>query len=288
MHEGLRSLLALLDLREVRSTPTDACFEGPASHERHIRAFGGQVAAQALVAAARTVQSTRPVHSLHSYFLRPGAPDLPLVCDVKVVRDGRSFSTRHVEASQDGKVIFELSASFHHHEVGVEHTDSMPEAPHPDSLLTFEERFSGRQEELERWFVRARPFDIRYVDATPFDPPSAIQPARQQVWVRTAGELPDDQSLHRSIAAYASDMTVLDAVLLAHGMQWTDRHIMGASLDHAMWFHQPFRADEWLLFDQQSPIAHGGRGLARAEVWTQDGRLVISVVQEALLRPPGT
>jgi len=281
---AVTALLDLLDLRQI----DDADFEGRASHERHVRAFGGQVAAQALVAAGRTVESARPVNSLHVYFLRPGQPSEPILYRVARLRDGRSFTTRLVEGIQDDRVIFQMSASFHINESGVAHSESMPAAPSPNELRTFEDRFAGRDEsDMERWFSRVEPFDIRYVNTTPFDPPAGEHPSRQQVWIKTKAGLSDDTLLHRCITAYASDLTLLDAVLLKHGMQWTDRSMMGASLDHAMWFHQPFRVDEWLLFDQASPIATGGRGLASAEVWTEDGRLVVSIVQEALLRPPG-
>ncbi len=285
MSERLNQLISLLNLQDLG----DGIFLGTPSNEPHVRAFGGQVAAQALVAAGMTVEGDRNVHSLHSYFLRPGQPARSTTYVVDRVRDGRSFSTRRVEAWQADRLIFSLSASFHLAEFGPSHGSEMPEAPDPLSLAPFEERFAGRDDEsdMARWFVRARPFDIRYTEATPFDAPVIGRAAHQQVWIKTAAQLPDNPLLHACVAAYASDMTLLDAILLTHGMSWTDRAIMGASLDHAMWFHAPFRADEWLLFDQVSPIAAAGRGLARGEVWTQDGRHVVSIVQEALLRPPG-
>lgn len=308
MDAGLRQFLDLLDLERLDNGPL--LYRGSRSNDPHIRAFGGHIAAQTLMAACRSVDPDRVVHSLHAYFLRPGRPDVETDFSVDAVRDGRSFSTRHVKAYQEGSCIFEMSASFHRREKGIEHVTEMPKVPPPEQLTRFEERFAGRdQTDMERWFVRARPFDIRYVGRTPFDVDTPFVPEkvqagrtaantqalrdgsrslpRQQVWLKVIEVLPDDAALHACAVAYASDMTVLDAVLMTHGMSWTDRTILGASLDHAMWFHQPFRADEWLLFDQESPIAFGGRGLARAQIWTQDGRLIVSVVQEALLRPPG-
>ena len=281
-------LIRLLNLAESKSeSEAGRQFTGPASHEPHIRAFGGQVAAQALMAAYRTVDAGRPPHSLHCYFLRPGSPDEEIVYEVESVRNGRSFSMRHVDAVQRDKVILQMSVSFHSPESGIEHSDSPPQVTGPRDLETFDHRFSGRQDsDMSRWFVRTRPFDIRYVDKSPFDHSEVGTPPRQFVWIKTFDPLPDSQQLHDAIFTYISDMTVLDPILLRHGIRWTDDKILGASLDHTIWFHRAVRVDEWLLLDLESPIAVGGRALARGRVWTESGELVATLAQEALMRPP--
>ena len=247
-----------------------------------MRIFGGQVAGQALIAAGRTTAEGWPVHSLHAYFLRPGDPTIPVVYEVERIRDGRSFATRRVRAIQHGQAIFHLSASFHRTEPGVDHQFPMPAAPPPRALPTFRERMAPWADQMGDWYTRPRPIDTRYVE----DPPRHRdpRPPRQQVWFRADGTLADDPLLHACVVAYASDMSLLDSVLLPHGISWDDPTFMGASLDHAMWFHRPFRADEWLLYDQESPSAYGGRGLGRGEIFQEDGRLVVSVVQEGLVR----
>ncbi|HTW18622.1 MAG TPA: acyl-CoA thioesterase II [Mycobacteriales bacterium] len=275
-------LLTILDLEPLEVN----IFRGRSPDENVQRVFGGQVAAQALVAAGRTVPADRFVHSLHAYFLRPGDPSIPIVYEVDRIRDGRSFTTRRVVAVQHGEAIFHLSASFQVHEDGVEHQEPMPEAPDPESLPTMEERrIEAGIAPSPRW-ERQFPIELRYVDEPPWLAGSvAARKNRQQVWVRANGELPDDPLVHVCAATYASDLTLLDSVLLANGLTWDDnRKIMVASLDHAMWFHRPFRADDWLLYDQQSPSASGARGLAAGRLFTRDGRHVVSVVQEGLLR----
>ena len=281
----LGNLLALLDLEQIEVN----IFRGRSPDERVQRVFGGQVAGQALVAAGRTVPADRPVHSLHAYFIRPGDPAVPLVYMVDRVRDGRSFTTRRVSAIQHGKTIFTLSASFHHPEPGFEHAATMPDVPPPDAVTPTAERleklFGPLDARYERMF-RRNPVDIRIpgpltVEAQR-DP--SLRTARNLVWLRVDGDLPDDPLLHVCLMTYASDMTLLDSVLLAHGLSWADGQTMGASLDHAMWFHRPFRADRWLLYAQESPATSGARGLARGELFTQDGQLVVSVVQEGLIR----
>jgi acyl-CoA thioesterase-2 len=222
------------------------------------------VAGQALVAAGRTVPDDRRVHSLHAYFLRPGDPSVPIVYDVDRIRDGRSFTTRRVVAIQHGRPIFNLSASFHIDEPGVEHQEPMPvDIPEPEAASTFE------------W---APAFDLRFI--TPEGGPGR----RQRLWFRAAGSLPDDPLLHVCVVAYASDMTLLDPVVNAHQLDWEDPSLQVASLDHAMWFHRPCRADEWLLYDEESPAASGARGLAMGRIFRRDGTLAVSVVQEGLVR----
>jgi acyl-CoA thioesterase-2 len=296
MSQALQDLLDLLDLERIEQD----IFRGRSRPAVIPRVFGGQVAAQALVAASRTVPGDRPAHSLHAYFLRPGDPDAPIVYNVDRIRDGRSFTTRRVVAVQHGKPIFGLSASFQTYEQGLDHQAPMPSAPDPATLPTTEERLRGYPhldpETLER-FVEARAaVDLRHVDDPPFGRFGRPREPHSQVWFRTNGKLADDPSpgsvwgdphLHVALATYISDMTLLDSVLLAHGRGgWAVGDVVGASLDHAMWFHRPFRADEWLLYDQESPSAHGGRGLGQARIYTRDGRLAISVVQEGLVRIP--
>ncbi len=283
MDTPLDDLVALLDLEAIEVD----IFRGRQAKEALQRVFGGQVAGQALVAAGRTVPSDRPVHSLHAYFLRPGDPSVPIVYEVDRIRDGRSFTTRRVVAVQHGKAIFNLSASFQVEEPGLEHAMAMPDVPGPEGLTTLSTRMERFADEMDGWFVRPRPIDVRYVG----DPPRIAQEKaqrepRSRVWMRADGELPDDPLLHVCAVAYASDMTLLDSTLLAHGKAWGTGDVMGASLDHAMWFHRPFRADQWWLYDQESPWTGAARGLARGSIYTQDGRLAVSVVQEGLLRVP--
>jgi acyl-CoA thioesterase II len=232
------------------------------------------------------VPEDRPVHSLHAYFIRPGDPTVPLIYLVDRVRDGRSFTTRRVSAVQHGKVIFTLSASFHHPEEGVVHSREMPDVPPPEDLPTTAERMERLFGEAARDFAAQNPIDIRHVGPLTYE--AALDPSlrasHSQVWIRADGELPDDPLLHVCMMTYASDMTLLDSVLLANGLSWADGKTVGASLDHAMWFHRPFRTDQWLLYSQESPVAAGARGLARGELYTRDGQLVVSVMQEGLIR----
>ena len=275
----LERLIGLLALEPIE----EDIFRGVSPAESPVRVFGGQVAAQALVAAGRTVPEERSVHSLHAYFLRPGDPSIPIVYEVDRTRDGRSFTTRRVVAVQHGKTIFSLSASFQIDEPGIDHAEPMPDVPAPETLPTYGEQVGDLVHQLGR--AQPRPIDVRYVT----DPPwvrrdKGPQEARSQVWMRADGVLPDDDLLHVCIAAFASDMTLLDAVLARHGVYWGLDNVNGASLDHAMWFHRPFRADEWLLYDCASPSASNARGLATGRFFSRDGRLVATVVQEGLLR----
>ena len=275
------SLVELLDLEPIEVN----IFRGVSPDVKVQRVFGGQVAGQALVAAARTIEPKHGhVHSLHAYFLRPGDPAIPIIYEVDRIRDGRSFTTRRVLAVQHGKAIFNLSASFQKSEPGFDHQLPMPEGvPAPESLPDFKERWREQAAELGEWYDRPRPIDTRHVDVTPADRRRPLPP-HQMVWFRADGRLPDDPILHACIATYASDMTLLDTSLLPHGGSYDDAHLMMASLDHAMWFHRPFRADEWLLYVQDTPSASGARGLARGLIYTQDGALAVSVVQEGLIR----
>ncbi|MFE6148211.1 acyl-CoA thioesterase [Streptomyces sp. NPDC057889] len=292
MNQALESLLDLLDLEQIEQD----IFRGQSRSAVVPRVFGGQVAAQALVAAGRTVPGDRHAHSLHAYFLRPGDPGAPIVYTVDRIRDGRSFTTRRVVAVQHGQPIFHLSASFQTYEDGLEHQAAIPSAPDPETLPTAAEmlpRYADAFVEpgvAERLLEAREAVDLRYVDAPPFGSVGTPQEPRSQVWFRTNGKLHgviDEPLLHVCLATYVSDMTLLDSVLLAHGRGgWAVGDVVGASLDHAMWFHRPFRADEWLLYDQESPSASGGRGLGQARIYTRDGQLAISVIQEGVVRVP--
>ncbi|MHB8190998.1 MAG: acyl-CoA thioesterase II [Ferrimicrobium sp.] len=281
MGQALEELIKLLDLEPVEVN----IFRGQSPHEERQRVFGGQVAGQALVAAGRTVEPDRLVHSLHAYFIRPGDPSIPLLYEVERIRDGGSFSTRRVLAIQHGRPIFNLSASFHRSEPGLSHHRSMPTVAPPEELPTFDETMRPWKDQLGDWYYRPQPFDLRYVL-----PPTMARTAQprdpiQQIWMRANGELPDDPLLHACLFAYASDMTLLDSTLLPHQLSWVDKQIMAASLDHAMWFHRPARADNWFLYDMSSPAAQGGRGLAQGHMYDQKGELLVTVMQEGLIRP---
>ncbi|WP_405840324.1 acyl-CoA thioesterase [Streptomyces sp. NBC_01518] len=290
MSKALQGLLDLLDLEQIEEN----IFRGQSQSAVVPRVFGGQVAAQALVAAGRTVSADRLAHSLHAYFLRPGDPGAPIVYTVERMNDGRSFTARRVVAVQHGQPIFALSASFQRHEDGLEHQAPMPTAPDPATLPTSQDRLRGYDhiapEVVEKFLEAREAIDLRYVEEPPYGKFGAPREPHSQVWFRTNGKLDgaiDDPLLHVVLATYVSDMTLLDSVLLAHGRGgWAVGDVVGASLDHAMWFHRPFRADEWLLYDQESPSASGGRGLGQARIYTQDGQLAISVIQEGVVRVP--
>ena len=290
MSDALDKLLDLLDLEQIEVN----IFRGRSPDETVQRVFGGQVAGQALVAAGRTVPDDRPVHSLHAYFIRPGDPAVPLVYTVDRVRDGRSFTTRRVAAVQHGRTIFTLSASFHRPEPGLEHTTPMPQVPPPEDVRRNAERLEDVLRVPLPAHYRDSPIDVRSVGplSVEAERDPSLRTTRNLVWLRVNGNLPDDPLLHVCLMTYVSDLTLLDTVLLGHGVSWYDGRTSGASLDHAMWFHRPFRADQWLLYAQESPIAYGARGLARGEVFTAGGDLVVSVVQEGLIRTrpadPGT
>ncbi|MER5205868.1 acyl-CoA thioesterase II [Streptomyces sp. NPDC002825] len=282
---ALDDLLDLLDLERIEQD----IFRGESRPSIVPRVFGGQVAAQALVAAGRTVPADRLAHSLHAYFLRAGDPGAPIVYTVDRIRDGRSFTTRRVVAVQHGQPIFHLSASFQTYEEGLDHQVEMPPAPDPESLPTPAEMLPRHlpREVADRLIEARAAVDLRYAETPPWGTVGQPREPRSQVWFRTNGKLADDPLLHVVLATYVSDMTLLDSVLLAHGRGgWAVGDVVGASLDHAMWFHRPFRADEWLLYDQESPTSSGGRGLGQARIFTQDGRLAISVIQEGVVRVP--
>ncbi len=281
--EAVDELVAVLTLEGIEEN----IYRGHHPRGGLARTFGGQTAAQALVAAARTVDPQRRIHSLHSYFLRPGDPTLPTVFLVERIRDGGSFSTRRVHGIQHGKAIYSFAASFQRQEPGFEHADEMPDVPTPEELPTFGEALAGYADRMPVSSALASTIDLRAIDPHPFAQRD-IGPraeARHRVWMRAAGRLPDDPVLHASMLAYMSDVSLLHPVLAKHGVSFSLDPVMGASLDHALWFQRPFRADEWLLYDAVSPSAVGGRGLAMGRLFAADGRLVAAVVQEGLVRP---
>jgi acyl-CoA thioesterase-2 len=281
---ALQRLLHLLDVEEIEVD----LYRGRNTDAGWIRVYGGQVVAQALAAAQRTIGEDRFVHSLHSYFLRPGEPKVPILYKVERDRDGTSFSTRRVSAIQHGRPIFTLTASFQVEEAGFTHASDKPDAPEPETLLSeaeWQAKAGDRIPEPYRtiWASRDRPFDFRAVHPqNPFRPKA--RPPHAQNWFRTDGDVPEDRHLAACLLTYASDMTLLDTCILPHAVAWTDRRLQAASLDHAIWFHGPYRPSEFHLFDQRSPAAGGGRGLNEGRVFARDGRLVATVVQEGLIR----
>jgi acyl-CoA thioesterase-2 len=278
MSEALEFLVRLLDIETI----DDNVYRGTNPKEERQRTFGGQVAAQALMAAGRTVE-VGSVHSLHSYFLRPGDPRIPILYEVDRIRDGRSFTTRRVVAIQHGRAIYNMQASFHTDEVSLEHQFEMPVVPGPATIARLDERIQDEGGNIDEWFKRQHPIDQRFVGELPWSPNRSKEP-RQQIWIKADGELPDDPLLHACVITYASDMSLFDSILAPHSIRWDNGSFMGASLDHCMWFHREVHADQWLLFDTDSPIAHGGRGLARGFLWDEAGQLMISMVQEGLTR----
>lgn len=275
------ALIQLLDLEPIEVN----IFRGISPPAERQRVFGGQVAGQALVAAARTVEPESRVNSLHAYFLRPGDTRIPILYEVERIRDGLSFITRRVTAIQHGRAIFSLSASFQIPEDGFDHQEPMPEVPAPETIPDIRERWGDiAAERGDTRFEADFPIDLRNCDWGPADRERPLPPY-QRIWMRASGSLPDDPVLHACVLTYASDMTLLDTALLPHGLGPIDNVFM-ASLDHAMWFHRPFRADEWLLYAQDTPSASGGRGFTRGSVYTAEGALAVTVVQEGLIRPP--
>ena len=282
MANAIETLLSILDLEPLEHN----LFRGRSPQVGWQRVFGGQVIGQALVAAARTVDG-RAAHSLHAYFMRPGDPSVPIIYEVDRIRDGKSFATRRVVAIQHGEAIFSMSASFQIEESGFDHQLPMPSVPPPEELPSESDLkalfVESAPEPVRRYWERERPLELRPVDLRHSLSREPLEPV-QQVWIRATGRLPDDPNIHRSVLAYASDMTLLDTSLFAHGRNIFDRDLQVASLDHALWFHRPFRIDEWLLYNEDSPSASGARGFSRGSLFSRDGRLIASVAQEGLIR----
>src|SRR5229473_7268261 len=282
---ALQAVLDILDLEPLEVN----LFRGRSPQSGWQRVFGGQVIGQALVAACRTVHdvAARPPHSLHAYFLLAGDPKVPIIYEVDRIRDGKSFTTRRVVAIQHGRAIFTMAVSFHRDEPGMSHQAEMPLVARPDQLPS-EAEIKERvlpimPEPVRRFYERERPIELRPVE---FDRylGKKIDGGRFHVWIRATGELPDEPAIHQCVLAYASDMMLLDSALIPHGRTVFEKTIMAASLDHALWFHRPFRADDWLLYAQDSPNLSGARGFARGLIFARDGTLVASVAQEGLLR----
>jgi acyl-CoA thioesterase-2 len=280
-------MLHALELTKAESGDSrEDVFTGPSQWMPHGRVFGGQVLAQCIVAAQRTMDD-RPIHSLHGYFLRAGDINLPITFSVDRLRDGRSFSTRRVQAFQNDLAIFSMIASFQTASGGIDHQDEMPiNAPDPESLPSTADIMGSIQHPAAQFFAFARPFDIRHIDGSIYLQIEGQQVAHQAVWVKALGEMPDDDGLHQAALAYLSDYTILEPAMRKHGISWAHPGLSEASLDHAMWFHRKARVDQWLLYVQESPSAQSGRGLALGRIFTADGVLVATVAQEGMLRIP--
>ncbi|WP_456694924.1 acyl-CoA thioesterase [Aeromicrobium sp. P5_D10] len=285
MPSSIEEVVGLLELETLEV----GLFRGSQPENSKVtRVFGGQVAAQALMAAQLTVPEDRHVHSMHVYFLLGGDPSIPIIYDVESVRDGRSFTTRRVAARQHGKIIFYMTASFQVDEPGYDHQDTMPQVPGPEGSMPMSELLRGiSQEAAEHWITEWSSFDIRYVgdNRAADDPQRELVPGVQRLWFKAAGPLPKSRIIHNAVFTYVSDLSLLGVSLVPHGQYIGSPKIQPASLDHTVWIHRPIAADEWLLYDQTSPSASGARGLSTARVFAQDGTLVASAAQEGLIRP---
>ncbi|MFE4469494.1 acyl-CoA thioesterase [Leifsonia sp. NPDC056824] len=287
MTEPLESLLTALDLTDTGARTSEDIFTGPSQWMPLGRVFGGQVLAQSIVAATRTVSDDRSIHSMHGYFLRPGDVNYPITFSVDRIHDGRSFSTRRTQAYQNGLPILSMIASFQDEDEGLEHQVAMPQdLPDPETLPNSAATLEEVEHPVAQYWASQRPFDMRHVPSPIYLSVEGAHVAHQAVWFRSIGDLPDDPALHRAALAYASDYTIMESVMRRHGVAWATRGLKAASLDHAMWWHRPARVDEWLLYTQESPSASGGRGLALGRIFSRDGRLVASVAQEATIRVP--
>ncbi|HYO85575.1 MAG TPA: acyl-CoA thioesterase II [Dermatophilaceae bacterium] len=307
-YDPLSHLLEVLDLRAAADDPdlahdaspglgqgrddaTYTTFVARSQPQPHGRVYGGQVVAQAVIAAGRTVATldgpTRVLHSLHGYFLRPGDSSSPIGFVVEVLRDGSSFSARRVHAIQQGKPILSMACSFQTAAEGLDHQDAMPSAPDPSWLPTVEQELAGLTSPRAEYLTRGRPIDVRHCQGGIYVTQGRQAAAEQSVWIRPLGTLPDDPLVHAAVLAYASDYTLLEAVLRRHRIVWADPRLRPASLDHAMWFHRPARADAWILYTQVSPSASSGRGLGIGKMFAEDGGHIATVAQEGMLRLKG-
>jgi acyl-CoA thioesterase-2 len=281
-------MLAALNLLDTGARTNEDIFTGPSQWSPQGRVFGGQVLAQSVVAASRTVEAGRPIHSMHGYFLRPGDLEVPITFAVDRIHDGRSFTTRRTQAYQHGVPILSMIASFQTVDAGLEHQKPIPTTlPDPESLPDERELLSSIDHPMARFWASGRPFDIRHVEGPLYVASGAEQVAHQAVWFKTRGKMPDDPALHRAALAYASDYTILEPIWRRHGLAWATPGLKAASLDHAMWWHRPARVDEWLVYVQESTSASGGRGLSHGRIYTRDGVLVASVAQEGMTRVAG-
>ncbi|HEY1105971.1 MAG TPA: acyl-CoA thioesterase II [Agromyces sp.] len=287
MNGPIDGLLSTLNLTDTGARTTEDIFTGPSQWMPLGRVFGGQVLAQSIVAALRTVPEDRNIHSMHGYFLRPGDVAHPITFSVDRIHDGRSFSTRRTQAYQHGEPILSLIASFQTDDDGVEHQLDMPEGlPDPESLPSTADVLGSVEHDVARYWSSERAFDVRHVPSPVYLSVEGERSPRQAVWMKAFGRLPDDPKQHRAALAYASDYSILEPVLRAHGVAWATPGLKVASLDHAMWWHRDARVDEWLLYVQESPSASGGRGLSLGRIYTREGLLVASVAQEGMVRVP--
>jgi acyl-CoA thioesterase II len=282
------ALLKLLDLSDADGANTDEdIFVGISEPQPHGRVFGGQVLAQSILAAIRTVPGDRQIHSMHGYFLRPGDANEPITFGVQKLRDGRSFSARRTHAYQNGVPILSMIASFQVPAEGLDHCEPFPEnIPDPESLPSTADLLGEFDHPIAQQWAYQRPFDIRHVQQPLYISAEGEREPTNAVWMKSKGPLPDDLDLHRAALAYASDYTLLEPILRRHGIAWISPGMKFASLDHAMWWHRPFRADEWLLYVQNSPSASGARGLGVGRVFSRSGELVATVAQEGMMRVP--
>ncbi|KQW03531.1 acyl-CoA thioesterase II [Leifsonia sp. Root4] len=283
----IEGLLSTLDLTDTGARTSEDIFTGPSQWMPLGRVFGGQVLAQSVTAAMRTVPDERIVHSMHGYFLRPGDVNLPITFSVDRIHDGRSFSTRRTQAYQDGVPILSMIASFQDGDSGLSHQIEMPDdMPEPESLPTTAEVLAHVDHDAARYWSAERAFDMRHVPSSIYLTVDGERTAHQAVWMKAVGPLPDDPNLHRAALAYASDYSILEPVMRAHGVAWAKPGLKIASLDHAMWWHRFGRVDEWMLYVQDSPSAAGGRGLSRGSIFSRSGVLLASVAQEGMIRVP--
>ena len=284
--EPLAGLLAALDLADTGARTSEDIFTGPSQWMPQGRVFGGQVLAQSVVAAIRTVPEDRIVHSTHGYFLRPGDVTAPITFSVDRIHDGRSFSTRRTQAYQFGKPILSMIASFQDEDEGLDHQEAMPDVPGPEGIVSDSATLTGIEHPIARYWATSRPFEMRHVDGAIYFEADDRRSAHQAVWLRAIGPMPDDRNLHRAALAYLSDYSILEPIYRRHGLTWSTPGLKAASLDHAMWWHRFARVDEWLLYAAESPSATGGRGLSTGRIYDREGHLVASVAQEGMVRVP--
>jgi len=284
--DPVASMLAVLDLSQSGARTTEDIFTGVSQSMPLGRVYGGQVLAQSIVAAERTIPDSRSVHSMHGYFLRPGDASKDITFAVDRIHDGRSFSTRRTQAFQEGVPIFSMIASFQEADPGIEHQAELPaDVPEPEDLPDLEDHLAGLHPMSKRLFTD-RPVDLRHVPSPIYLSVEGDHVPRQAVWMRTRRAIPDDQRIHRAALAYLSDLTIQESILRAHGVSWATPGLKVASLDHAMWWHRPGRVDDWVLYVQESPSARGGRGLATGRIYSRAGMLLASVAQEITVRVP--
>ena len=287
MHPNVERMLTALTLSPQPSHTEVDRFVAPSIKMPHNRVYGGQVMAQSLLAATATVDADRPAHSLHGYFLRPGDDTKPIEFHVDRIHDGRSFSTRRTQAYQEDRPIFSMIASFQTEDEGLDHFEPMPaDMPAPEDLPSPREQFADTDDPRAHYWATERPFDVRYVNGPIYVKVSGEHVAHQAIWMRCLDRLPDDMAIHRAALAYASDYPILEPIYRRHGVPWATPGLKAASLDHAMWFHRSARADEWLLYTQESPSAQAGRGLGLGRIYTREGVLIATVAQEGTIRVP--